>query len=260
MSEEYVIVEKQELTDIADALRESTGGTDTYSVSELSDAAVTSILNSGGPGENGATFIPSVSEEGVISWTNDKGLENPEPVNIKGIDGLDGMDGVGISNIEKTNGTGAAGTTDTYTITMTDDSTYTFDVYNGKDGTVVDGEGNSNISVDTTLTQSGMAADAKATGDAIAAINNITVSDIMPESDIWIDTSSSEVVNIPQIDDTAINENDTWSSSKISSTISSMTSIDDTTTSETSTWSSSKIAEAINNMFSSLPNAEEASF
>ena len=33
---------------------------------------------------SGATFIPSVSEEGVISWTNDKGLKNPEPRNIKG--------------------------------------------------------------------------------------------------------------------------------------------------------------------------------
>ena len=35
-------------------------------------------------GENGATFTPSVSSEGVLSWTNDKDLENPDPVNIKG--------------------------------------------------------------------------------------------------------------------------------------------------------------------------------
>lgn len=41
-------------------------------------------------GENGATFTPSVSPEGVLSWTNDKGLENPEPVNIKGEKGADG--------------------------------------------------------------------------------------------------------------------------------------------------------------------------
>lgn len=33
-------------------------------------------------GENGATFIPSVSANGVISWTNDKNLPNPTPVNI----------------------------------------------------------------------------------------------------------------------------------------------------------------------------------
>lgn len=38
-------------------------------------------------GEDGATFIPNVSEDGIISWTNDKELENPDPVNIKGEDG-----------------------------------------------------------------------------------------------------------------------------------------------------------------------------
>lgn len=43
----------------------------------------------GGVAENGATFTPSVSEDGVISWTNDKGLENPEPVNIKGMSAYD---------------------------------------------------------------------------------------------------------------------------------------------------------------------------
>jgi hypothetical protein len=28
------------------------------------------------------TFTPSVSEDGVLSWTNDKGLENPAPVSL----------------------------------------------------------------------------------------------------------------------------------------------------------------------------------
>lgn len=44
-------------------------------------------------GEDGATFTPSVSEDGILSWENDKGLENPPPVNIKGQDGKDGKDG-----------------------------------------------------------------------------------------------------------------------------------------------------------------------
>ena len=44
-------------------------------------------INIGSSGDGGATFIPSVSADGVISWTNDKGLPNPEPVNIKGVDG-----------------------------------------------------------------------------------------------------------------------------------------------------------------------------
>ena len=41
----------------------------------------------GAPGINGVTFTPSVSEDGTLSWTNDGGLANPAPVNIKGADG-----------------------------------------------------------------------------------------------------------------------------------------------------------------------------
>lgn len=47
----------------------------------------------GGTGQNGATFTPSVSPDGIISWTNDKGLPNPEPVNIKGDKGDKGEPG-----------------------------------------------------------------------------------------------------------------------------------------------------------------------
>lgn len=43
--------------------------------------------NGGGSAESGATFTPSVSDDSVISWTNDKGLPNPEPKNIKGKNG-----------------------------------------------------------------------------------------------------------------------------------------------------------------------------
>lgn len=38
----------------------------------------------GAKGESGATFTPSVSSAGDLSWTNDKGLTNPSIVNIKG--------------------------------------------------------------------------------------------------------------------------------------------------------------------------------
>ena len=44
----------------------------------------------GETGPSGATFTPSVSESGEISWTNDGGLPNPEPVNIKGPPGEGG--------------------------------------------------------------------------------------------------------------------------------------------------------------------------
>lgn len=48
----------------------------------------------GETGQNGATFTPSVSPEGVISWTNDKNLPNPEPVSIKGDKGDQGEQGL----------------------------------------------------------------------------------------------------------------------------------------------------------------------
>ena len=41
---------------------------------------------------DGATFKPSVSTAGDLSWTNDKGLPNPDSVNIKGVPGKDGND------------------------------------------------------------------------------------------------------------------------------------------------------------------------
>lgn len=42
----------------------------------------------------GATYTPAVSEDGVISWTNDQELPNPDPVNIKGPAGPQGVSGV----------------------------------------------------------------------------------------------------------------------------------------------------------------------
>ena len=39
---------------------------------------------SGTPGKDGTTFTPMVSPEGMLSWTNDGGKENPEAVNIRG--------------------------------------------------------------------------------------------------------------------------------------------------------------------------------
>lgn len=45
-----------------------------------------------------------------------------------------GEDGRGIVSLERTTGTGTAGSLDTYTITYTDNTTDTFTVYNGKNG------------------------------------------------------------------------------------------------------------------------------
>lgn len=41
----------------------------------------------------GATFIPAVSTDGVISWTNDGDLPNPSEVNIRGPQGPQGVAG-----------------------------------------------------------------------------------------------------------------------------------------------------------------------
>lgn len=44
-------------------------------------------------GIDGATFTPTVDENGNLSWENDKGLENPATVNIKGAPGDKGEKG-----------------------------------------------------------------------------------------------------------------------------------------------------------------------
>ena len=56
-------------------------------------------VSGGGTGENGATFTPSVSSAGVISWTNDKGLPNPTSVNIKGQQGEKGEQGFSVLRV-----------------------------------------------------------------------------------------------------------------------------------------------------------------
>lgn len=81
-------------------------------------------------GENGATFIPTVSDTGDLSWTNDKGLDNPATVNIKGPQGPQGkpgQDGVqGIQGPEGPKGEpGLAGTTFTPTVSATGDLSWT---------------------------------------------------------------------------------------------------------------------------------------
>jgi hypothetical protein len=71
---------------------------------------------------NGATFYPSVSEDGTLSWTNDRELDNPLPVNIKGKDGFSST--VDVQDIEGG-----------HRVTITDkDGAKTFDVMNGVDG------------------------------------------------------------------------------------------------------------------------------
>lgn len=57
------------------------------------------------------------------------------PRGEKGETGTKGDQGVGITSVERTSGTGAPGTKDTYTVSLSDGSSYTFQVYNGANGT-----------------------------------------------------------------------------------------------------------------------------
>ena len=89
----------------------------------------------GEQGIPGYVFTPSVSAEGVVSWTNNGNMPNPDPVDITGPEGPSGPQGDSVVSIEHTGGTGAPGTTDTYTVKLSNGSIAgTFQVYNGADG------------------------------------------------------------------------------------------------------------------------------
>ena len=85
-----------------------------------------------------ATDLTPGSAATVTKGTNSNG-----GIDLKfGIpEGAQGKTGNGIKSINKTGGTGAAGTYDTYTITMTDGSTFNFRVLNGANGKDGDGTG-----------------------------------------------------------------------------------------------------------------------
>lgn len=113
---------------------------------------------------DGATFTPSVDEDGNLSWTNDRGRENPKTVNIHGyspailvkeidgghqlvitdyrqsqtVDVMDGKDGTNGTN--GTDGYSPTVTTEAITggtrVTVTDkDGAKSFDILNGTNGT-----------------------------------------------------------------------------------------------------------------------------
>ena len=83
---------------------------------------------------DGTTFTPTVSEDGVLSWTNDGGKANPDPVNIKGPQGEKGEDGIGIQSVEQTVTSTEDGGTNVITVTKTDGTSSTFTVKNGSKG------------------------------------------------------------------------------------------------------------------------------
>ncbi|MEG2859192.1 MAG: hypothetical protein RSA12_04765 [Clostridia bacterium] len=88
--------------------------------------------------------VGATGATGATGLMGDVGLPGPEgPPGLDGLPGLNGLKGDtgnGIASFARTAGTGAAGTTDTYTLTMTDGSTKTVPIYNGRDGQGVEAE------------------------------------------------------------------------------------------------------------------------
>ena len=88
----------------------------------------------------GLRFIQGLSAYEVAVVEGFSGTKEEWLASLKGKDGLvgsngkDGVDGTSIQSIERTSGDGTPGTTDTYTVTLTDGSTTTFQIHNGADG------------------------------------------------------------------------------------------------------------------------------
>lgn len=153
------------------------GTTDVYTISYSDETTSTFTVYNGangkdgtggsggsGSGENGATFTPYVDSDGNLSWSNDKGLANPDTVNIKGNPGKDGTpcthkwdgtkltitsasgtstadlagtpgkDGVDIKNVEQTTTSDADGGTNVITISRSDGTSHKVTMKNGSKG------------------------------------------------------------------------------------------------------------------------------
>lgn len=68
------------------------GKTATIRISDKNGVTTANVLD-GNDGPPGIAYIPAVSSEGVISWTNTGGVPNPQSVNIKGPKGDTGETG-----------------------------------------------------------------------------------------------------------------------------------------------------------------------
>lgn len=62
-------------------------------VVEVSSMDFDAEIITGARGDKGAVFIPAVSEDGIISWSNNGGYDNPQSISIKGPKGDKGPTG-----------------------------------------------------------------------------------------------------------------------------------------------------------------------
>ena len=115
------------------------GSVDTYTITFTDHSTYSFSVRNGSDGtsetvtgKNGTTFTPAVSSDGIVSWTNDGGLENPPPVNIKGEKGDRGESGEkgekGDTGVQGEKGdTGAAGATFTPVVSADGNLSWTND-------------------------------------------------------------------------------------------------------------------------------------
>lgn len=109
------------------------------------------VGSDGEDGEDGASStitVESITGGHRLTITTTDGLNVTEET-IDVMDGQNGNAGRGIKSIARTSGSGAAGATDTYTITYSDNTTSTFSVYNGKNGSNGTSVTVSNVSTST---------------------------------------------------------------------------------------------------------------
>lgn len=129
---------------------------------------IVSIIRTSGNGAAGSTDTYTITYSDTTTSTFPVYNGKDGAAGAKGdtgATGAKGADGRGIVSIERTAGTGAAGTTDTYTITYTDNTTSTFSVYNGQDGTAA------GITIDGTVTSTGTnAVSGKAVYDHVLSV------------------------------------------------------------------------------------------
>lgn len=124
------------------------GTTDTYTITFTDDTTTTFTVYNGADGQAGAkgdagdaatiaVGTVTTASPGSNAEVTNVGTSNAAVLNFKiprGADGQAGADGRGIVSFSRTSGDGAPGTTDTYTLTFTDDTTATVQVYNGANG------------------------------------------------------------------------------------------------------------------------------
>lgn len=68
------------------------GGVVTITITDINGTTTAQVDD----GKNGTTFTPTVSSDGILSWQNSDGKQNPLPVDIKGPRGDSGEDGRGV--------------------------------------------------------------------------------------------------------------------------------------------------------------------